>query len=395
MNVEPDYLCKMILVEFHSRGHYPEYINNILEDRAAGGDGTSCVFYLSYKMQGLLSATSMSLVGKSVHFVGPDIIARYEAISSVRGKADYYLEYVQEMALYERANHVIFLCLNAVARSRRLWLGAKRFRFSGIFLQSPYRLRVSRSWGLRLFRREFALWLLAKNRLCKSILLLNDDEGACYYQKWSKKIRYLADPVRICEPSQLSVREYHALPERIVTFLHIGVLGRYKGTDLVLDVIQGLEASVMQKARFLFIGRLDAELQRQVCLLNKKVGFDLVLTRSEFITDADFSAYMQQADVLLVANRNVESSSGILNHCLARCKVVIAPNAMYYSERLSSYGGALLFSDEVQLARCIEKALGGGSEYKARASAFDSKVFREEYSVLRFVETIFNEDIVG
>ncbi len=130
------------------------------------------------------------------------------------------------------------------------------------------------------------------NKNCKEVFILNDKEGVNFYSKWSKKIKYLPDPIYVAPPSDLNICEYHNIDLNTMKFLHIGSLGRYKGAYDIFNAIKNID--FINNLHFLFVGRMENKLFTSLQNLRKQLSRNclknVISIRNEFISENDFSA---------------------------------------------------------------------------------------------------------
>jgi glycosyltransferase involved in cell wall biosynthesis len=285
-------------------------------------------------------------------------------------------------------DHVLFLNLNLVIRHSKILNPFIKlpFTFSGVILNSPYRLRKHKRNKITLAKREIPIRLLFKNRNCTKIFLFNDDKGVKFYKKWSSKVEYINEAVRIALPSNLNVINYHGVNTNDLIFIQIGKLAAYKGTIDILRAISNLNEKVIQNSHFLFVGTINKDTKTEFAKMANSGIENKISTRDEFITENDFTSYILQSHVVIIANKNVENSSGIVCHCLANNKVVIAPNNGFFKEVLEDYGAAILFDVNFTLKDAIEKAFMDFNSLQS--TEFDTDSYIKNNSSEKYAETL-------
>ncbi len=377
---------KVLIVELISTGHYTEYLKHIINGINEHPYKNEFLFYLNPKLKRLVEKTLISSKKVKVIYSSNEIIVELENCKSSFQQSSFYWSLISKIWKTEIFNHVLFLNINIVSRNKKVFIPFLRlpFTFSGIFFQSPYQLRgMGQSKYLKRIKRETLLRLLSWNKNCTRIFLLNDREGSTFYSKWSRKIGFIPDPINLVPASNLNIKHYHGIPKRNFVLVHIGALSIQKGS---LDIINALETFYplsFDDVSILFVGKMKANLVQKIESINSLFGKEVIIKRNEFITEEDFSAYLNQSDCILIANRNVEASSGILNHSLMRKKIVIAPNQGFYRSMLKDYDSAYLFDESCAL----ETALKNSMEFKFSKETknyFDEVKFYEKNSPKRF-----------
>jgi len=360
-----------IIPEFFHTGHNPEYLNHILTFLDKNQYSETIMFYLSPYLKEHIKISEKSKLYNHIHFFEKTDIDQLLSLKDSKQIASQIFSLIRKIKI--NFDHLIFLNINFVLRAKQILLPfyTLNYTFSGIYFHSPYRLRQnSKIKKLSIFKREFALRLLSLNKRCTSVHLLNDKEGAKYYRnRFSKKIHFIHDPIRLNPASNLNIREYHNISGEKIIALHIGALGMYKGTPDVLKIPSSISSETKQKSHFLIVGRISDDLKKLISANN--ISNKNISIRDKFVSNDDFTAYFEQCDLVLIANRNIEASSGIVNHCLAKKKVVVAPKLGYFLESLSNYKGAILFDKDLPFESAVEKAINEIKEFKDSAESFD------------------------
>jgi glycosyltransferase involved in cell wall biosynthesis len=383
---------KTLIIEFFATGHYPEYLKHVLDHLNKRAKYSEYIIFLSTRLKDRVTSFKNTPVYTSIHFFNEAVSLEFSAFESTKRMSDFMLNQIFEIKKFHDFNHVLFLNLNFFLLQRIALNPFKKlpFSFSGIFFNSPYRSRKYRKDKIGVWKKELVLRLLSVNKNCKSIYLLNDKKGAAYYSKWSSKIKYIVDPVLITTPSDIDIYKEHNIDNDAVTFGHIGYLGSYKGTFDVIEGILGLQSLGHSKAVFLFVGKMLKDLKSNFNQLTKTISPHNLKIKEGFVTNDDLMAYVEQVDVILIANKNVLATSGIVNHVLSHNKVVIAPDKGYFKEVFSDYEAALLFNDKFSLMDAIIYATDNIKTLKDKAILFDSQQHIKINSGEVFSDTLLN-----
>jgi len=382
---------KTLIIEFFATGHYPEYLKHVLRELNHSGRHSEYVVYLSERIRKRVVSFEHTPVYKSIFFFSEEVSEAYSKFESTRLMSDFIYHQIFEIQQKHQFNHVLFLNLNFFLLQRSAINPFKKlpFTFSGIFFNSPYRSRQAGEEKLGVWKKELVLRLLSLNKNCKGVFLLNDKAGAAYYGRWSSKIKFIVDPVSEAKASDLNIHKFHQIAPSAVSFAHLGYLGRYKGTFEVIDAIHNIQSSSEDlNAVFLFIGKMLKDLKADFKDLTMGLNADTLKVREGFISDANFMAYIKQTDVVLIANRNVLATSGIVNHCMANNKVVIAPNKGYFKEAFSNYKGAVLYDEHFDLQEAIRYTIQHVNQLQQYASKFNSTTFIQQNSGKVFANTL-------
>lgn len=388
-------IIKTLIIEFQISGHYPEYLKHVLKKINEKNVAHKFIVAVNPNLKKHLQGFKDTPIAKCLHFFDNQLGEQYAQLQNTKQMADFIYAQIINLKKKYAFHHVLFLNLNLILRHYTIFNPFKRvkFSFSGIILNSPFRFRKEGSSKWITLKREFYLKLLIQNKNCTHIYLLNDKEGAAFYGRWSSKIKPIVDPIRIVPPSSLDVRKYHGIPSTSCIFLQIGKLSKYKGTLEIFKSISELNTKHLQKMHFLFIGKSNKDIEENIQQVKKSAIISYLSIRDEFISEEDFTAYIEQSNVVLMTNKNTENSSGIVNHCIVSNKVVIAPNKGYFKETLQAYQGAVLYDEKCTLTQAIVKAYQMYPILEEQAKQFDKETYINENSADIFAETVLQEFI--
>ena len=383
---------KTLILEFQISGHYPEYLKHVLNKISEDRKHEQFLIFINPKLKNQLSLFENRPISKSIHYFSKNEANAYSQLANTKQMANFFYKHILLLQAKYKFGHVLFLNLSLVIRKFKLLnpLTKLPFTFSGILMNSPYRLRQQNQNKWLVFKRELPIKLLVKNKNCTSICILNDKMGVEFYQQWSSKIEFIVDPVRIAPASKIEVYNFHHIDSNSITFLQIGKLGKYKGTLDIFNAIRNIDNQNLKKMHFLFIGKTNADIDAEIDKWNTSKLKNHTSIRNEFISDEDFTAYIQQSNVVLITNRNAENSSGIVNHCLANNKVVIAPGKGYYKEIFKAYKGVALYGDKRSLSDTIMYTFQNYTSLQDEADQFNSEKFISENTDIKFAETLLS-----
>ena len=381
---------KTLIIEFFATGHYPEYLNHVLKRLNYTGKHFQYIIYLSTRLKEKVIDFIDTPIYNSIYFFSEEVSLDYSKLESTKDMSDFMFDQILEIKKRHDFDHILFLNLNFILLQFSVInpFNSLPFTFSGIFFNSPYRLRKTRKKKIKVWKKELVIRLLTINKKCKKIFLLNDKKGAEYYGKWSSKIKYIVDPVLKTKASDLDIYKHHCIENSSITFTHIGYLGNYKGTFEVIESIHKIQSINHLNCVFLFVGKMLKELKDNFKELTQGLDEAIIKTNEGFISDQDFMAYIKQTDVVLIANKNVFSTSGIVNHCLSNNKVVIAPNKGYFKEKFSDYKGAILYDENLKLDKAIIYSTENILNLKHEAASFNSFIYKKENSASKFSEML-------
>lgn len=371
---------KILIIELFNTGHHPEFIKHFLEGLSKGKETISdeYIFLLSQNLKNNFLEYNETEYQFNIIYLNDLEQRQFESNKYGRKLAAFLwklIENKQKELLFE---HVFFMNLNQLLRSQKTFnLFYKcNCTFSGIFFQSPF---ILRSLGLTKIlickKREMMLRLLARNTSCTSIYLLNDLAGSMHYKKWSNKFKFIPDPINMTTSSDLNVSQHHGILGEHFIFLHIGSLGHNKGTFELLDAIAKLPREVAVRMRFLLVGKMNSKLIEYIYKVNLIIDEPVIIFRNEYVIEKDFAAYLEQSHVVVIVNKNIETSSGIVNHCLYRKKIMISPGFGYFKKKLDNYKGVAFFRDVSSLTTCLIQVFNNYSKFEMAANMFDNSEF--------------------
>lgn len=381
---------KTLIVETQSNGHYPEYLKHVISWVNENNLQDEYVFYLTGNLESHLTEFQDLPVKTSICFFDK---SKDDELRWTNDLAGFIVNRIKEINLKFEIKVVVFLNINLVLRFPGILFSSKKFPylFKGIFFQSPYRLRIEKTGFLKRIKREAAIFLLAKNKNCKDLFLLNDPKGADYYSKWSKKIKNINDPIHVIENECINIREKHGISAEKKVVLHIGSLSEIKGTLDVIETLININGSNRsQEFYFLLVGKSTEVVTKKMALIENIVPHSNYHFRNEYVEDCEFISYIKQSDIVLITNNNVETSSGILNHAVFNSKMILAPNKGYFLERLSNYEFSALYSNKNEILELIVNSVRLVNEADSQLFSDDCDSNEQFKSALDFTITLLS-----
>lgn len=382
---------KTLIVETQSNGHYPEYLKHVIRWVSQNDLQDEYLFYLTGNLKPHLTEFQDLPVKTSICFFDQQ---KDDELKNTKDLSVFIVNRINEINLKFEIKEVIFLNINLVLRYPGILFPSKKFSFSfnGIFFQSPYRLRTAKTGLLKRIKREIAIYLLAKNKNCKNLFLLNDPQGADYYSKWSKKIQNINDPIHVIEDECINVREKHGISAEKKIVLHIGSLSEIKGTLNVIETLIRInEKYPSEEFYFLLVGKSTEVVAQKMAMLENIVSQSNYNFRNEYVKDCEFISYIKQSDMVLITNNNVETSSGILNHSVFNNKIILAPGKGYFLERLSNYKYSALYSKKNEILELILNSDKLLNETKSQYLKNDCDSKLQFESALDFTKTLLSK----
>lgn len=238
---------------------------------------------------------------------------------------------IKKYALDHRTADVFIMSMNVLIFSLIIYRSA--CSISGImFAQFSRMEKEGIKNRVKYIRKYFQTFLLTLNKGLKRVYLLNDEESCGYLNsKMNTSVfRYLPDPIQSIDPLPgYDVRREYGVDEKKKIFLHFGSLSIRKGTFEILDSITSINKNVLSDISFFFIGVPDKSIAQA---LSEKIDYyknnysAQIISDYTYVSDSKMKSLFDQADVVLMPYKNIESSSGVLGLAAASGKIVVGPN---------------------------------------------------------------------
>lgn len=254
---------------------------------------------------------------------------------------------------------------------------------SGILYIIPDRKPKNRSLINR-WADKVRLFLYAKGKIFKHVFLLNDTEYPSIYNKMynTAVFKYLPDPY-VNTPTNIQTNHITINTQKKV-FLHFGGMGYRKGTIDILNAIQLMDEKELDKCLFIFAGVFtDKDLYQafieKITMLKKKVE---IIHIDGFVPFEELAYFCSQANYVLVPYKNVEQSSGVINHAAKYGKAVVGPAEGLLGHLIKKYklGYTLEKTNEKTLAKFIKEAVNNEHVPMVDGSAFLKNATPENFA---------------
>ncbi len=199
-----------------------------------------------------------------------------------------------------------------------------------LFVQYPELKR-----GLKFYLKEWKTDLLLRRAPVKNLFLLNGEE-ACRYltTRFGTRARFipLPDPVpEIAAEASFSLRDEYGIAAERTVFLFFGAVSRRKGAPVLVEALQQIDPSVVEKSAFIFCGQVEPpyrEAFQKACKKLVEARPDIQLSMEDrFVPDERMMALCEQSDVLLMPYTRPEYSSGMFALAAKARTPVIGPDA--------------------------------------------------------------------
>jgi glycosyltransferase involved in cell wall biosynthesis len=218
---------------------------------------------------------------------------------------------------------------------------------------------------LRYFLTYLLTYLVSKNLAVEKILALNDNKAVGFLNRHfgsGELFQFIPDPVpKITTLPDFHIRrEYGIEPNRKV-FLIFGSLRPDKGINNVLASIPYINAGVQAEMCILLAGQCKIEykscLESGIACCLAKNSIQIILD-DNFISIEKMWPLFEQCDVVLLLNRAVNQSSGVLGQAAICGKPIVGRNAGLIGELIQNNNLGITFDGTPQnLAYCLEQVM--------------------------------------
>lgn len=158
-----------------------------------------------------------------------------------------------------------------------------------------------------------------------------------------------------------------------VTFLLFGQIKPYKGVDVLLRALARLDRTARSKCRVRVVGKPYMDTAPLTELARTLGVDDLVEFEFRFVPDAELTAMLDDAAVLVFPYREIEAS-GVLMASIARARPIIASRLGAFGELIADGQQGLLLppGDDAALARALERVVNEPDLLGRLASGMDA-----------------------
>lgn len=185
------------------------------------------------------------------------------------------------------------------------------------------------SSAFRKIQDAMKYFLLSKMKVFKNVFMLNDAVSARYLNSKfnTDKFKFLPDPfVPIPSEDVKDLREELNIKENKTVFLHFGGMSYSKGTLDILNAIELLTESDLEKICFIFAGRVYKDIEKEFYIqLKKEKERSQILFIEGFLDYSFLGSLCISSDFILIPYKRTSQSSGVVGYAAQFNKPVIAP----------------------------------------------------------------------
>lgn len=189
--------------------------------------------------------------------------------------------------------------------------------------------------------------VLKKNRY-DTVMLLNTHKYVDYYNNkfHTNKYKYLTDPVTTDLTKGSSLRDSLNIPMEAKVFVHLGVMGRHKGTLNLLDAIRMLSEEDANDNYFIFGGKVLDDIRDEFYKkLEKLVSSYHIIVYDEFCKYELFCSLYKTCDYVIFPYLPRPNSSGLLGNAALYGKPVITTDGGAMGDLVREYHLGRLMPD--------------------------------------------------
>ena len=241
-----------------------------------------------------------------------------------------------------RISDIFVMSINILIFSLIIYRGSRSI--SGIMFAQFSRMEKGGIKNkIKYIRKYVQTFLLTLNKGVRNIYLLNDEQS-CKNLNTKYKVgifRYLPDPIQNIDPIVgYDVRSEYGVDEKKKIFLHFGSLSIRKGTLGILDCIPNINKDILSNMSFFFVGVPDKSMAG---VLSEKIEYykkyysAQIISDYSYVSDSKMKSLFNQADVVLMPYKNIESSSGVLGLAAASGKIVVGPEKGLVGDLIKKY----------------------------------------------------------
>jgi glycosyltransferase involved in cell wall biosynthesis len=308
-------------------------------------------------------------------------------------KAKIEWDIVYQTASKNAVHHVIMMDLDLYQIS----IGLKQtpFYVSGIWFRPYLRLQPDnlslkakiRCEILKLQKKLTVKIALRNKNLCK-IFILNDETMPLELKSVSDRFQYLPDPIfPYSQLAGFNARKYYSIPDNNLIFLQFGFIDDRKNNENIIKALHLLPDNIASKTSLLIIGKFEKDYLQKI---NKWQGqnakFQLI-TRNEFVSDAEMESTFAQSDVILRMNHTFAGSSGIVGIAASHDKPCIVSDFGVMADQVAKYELGLIINPNDPKA--ISEGIISFFEDKTKLK-IDGSAYRNTHDVQAFVETLLS-----
>jgi glycosyltransferase involved in cell wall biosynthesis len=373
-------------------GHKLGFMQNTLNYLASKNDENSYSFLANdspeFKIQIPEECKNIEVIYTTVE---QKVLISNQKRTLQKAKAEW--EIVCQTASKNAVDHVIMMDLDLYQIS----IGLKQtpFYVSGIWFRPYLRLQPDneslkakiRCEILKL-QKKLTVKIALRNKNLKKIFILNDETMPLELKSVSDRFQYLPDPIfPYLQLPSFNARKYYSIPDNNLIFLQFGFIDDRKNNENIINALHLLPDYIASETSLLIVGKYEKNYLQKI---NKWKGqnakFQLI-TRDEFVSDAEMESTFAQSDVILRMNHTFAGSSGIVGIAANQDKPSIVSDFGVMADQVAKYNLGLIINpnDPKAISESIISFFNDKSKLK-----IDGSGYRNTHDVQAFVETLLS-----
>jgi glycosyltransferase involved in cell wall biosynthesis len=400
---------RLMLFDLALGGHHGTYIQYLLQYWYDHDGQGSLYLVVSPKFQHLhldVMHTLEKYAHPNVHLM-PISSSEADALADRTTGKSRAIRNIQEWAVFRKyainlqATHALIMYLDTCELPLTLGLRSP-CPFSGIYFRPTFHYRQFANYvptqkdSIRHFREKFTLGRILTHPQFSTLYCLDPvATEAIQPLATQARVTYLPDPVHLQTPTPAALqilRSRLAIERDRTVFLLLGALDARKGIYQLLEAIEGLPEDLCRKLCLIVVGGTNAEEQANVQRLATALWQAQPIqwiADYRFVSEAEVSAYIHTADVVLAPYQKHVGMSGILLLAAAAGKPVLSSDYGLMGELVhrNGLGIAVDSTSPTALAAALSDFLSEPShDWGDRAQMQE---FAAQHSAERFAETLF------
>lgn len=245
------------------------------------------------------------------------------------------------------------------------------------------------------FRKKLQTFLLLRNKLIKSVFILNDSGAVDYMNSWSfsrNVFKFLIDPIP-AGMRDIQVSKEKPESNKQFNFIMLGAISPRKGCLEVIKALKHANFPNGMKVSLHLMGAFSKEYpEYEELLLSEIEALKLtkmnvqVKLKNEFIDNEAFCQEISDSDCVLAPYMGFFGSSGMIGHaCRYQKPLIVSRDGLIGNIVESKQLGLCVNSCDIDaLAVTIEKMIRSDFEY----SELNAKTYYENASHLEFARNL-------
>lgn len=225
--------------------------------------------------------------------------------------------------------------------------------------------------------------VLKKERYHTVFLLNNRKYIGLHNEKFNTdKYKYLTDPVTVEASVGVDLRKSLGISDHATVFIHLGCMGKEKGTFGILDAIRMLSADELKDKYFIFAGKIGAGIKEEFYKKLNAIASPHVIVYDRFCEYELFCSLYKTCDYVLFPYQPRPNSSGLLGNAALFGKPAITTDGGAMGDLVREYHLGYLMEDNSP--RCIYQAI-----LNPKIENYNPEEYVKDHTIKNFCDQIF------